>query len=179
MGANASPVRYGESLKNLTEHLLDKFDDYTADKASALEELKKLSPPNELVPDVKGVRADLESFHEDALTLKASLMKTSGLMRLTETLAETQPPFETVTEILTEKVRQILLKVEFFELQPEFVRKACAALTLKFDFRSEYLKQFHIADRVAQKFLEKRNAPKVEVPTEDTVRTIYVQDLSV
>ncbi len=32
---------------------------------------------------------------------------------------------------------------------------------------------------VAQKFLEKRNAPKVEAPAEDAVRTIYVQDLSV
>ena len=32
---------------------------------------------------------------------------------------------------------------------------------------------------VAQKFLEKRNAPKVDSPAEDAVRTIYVQDLSV
>lgn len=154
LGAATSPVRYAESLKNLTEHLLDKFDDYTADKATVLDELKKLSPPNELVPNVKVIRADLESFHEDALTLKASLLKTSGLMRLTEELKYSRPPFETVTEILTEKVRQMLLKVEFFELQPEFVRKACAALTLKFEFRSEYLKQFHMVDRPAQKVLE-------------------------
>ena len=140
LGADASPVRYAESLKNLTEHLLDKFDDYTADKATVLDELKKLSPPNELVPNVKAIRADLESFHEDALTLKASLMKTSGLMSLKERLDETRPPFETVTEILTEKVRQMLHKVEFFELQPEFVRKACAALNM--------------TDRPAQKVLE-------------------------
>jgi len=152
MGAT-SPVRYAESLKNLTEHLLDKFDDYTAEKSSALEELIKLSPPNELVPNVRAVRADLESFHEDALILKESLMKTSGIMRLTETLADTQPPFDTVTEILTEKIRQVLLKVEFFELQPEFVRKACTAVNLKYEFRSEYLKQFHIVDRVAQKVI--------------------------
>ena len=152
MGAT-SPVRYAESLKNLTEHLLDKFDDYTAEKSSVLEELIKLSPPNELVPNVKAVRADLESFHEDALTLKETLMKTSGLMRLTESLADTRPPFDTVTEILAEKIRQVLLKVEFFELQPEFVRKACAAVNLKYEFRSEYLKQFHIVDRVAQKVL--------------------------
>ena len=152
MGAT-SPVRYAESLKNLTEHLLDKFDDYTAEKSSALDALIKLSPPNELVPNVRAVRADLESFHEDALILKESLMKTSGIMRLTETLADTQPPFDTVTEILTEKIRQVLLKVEFFELQPEFVRKACAAVNLKYEFRSEYLKQFHIVDHVAQKVI--------------------------
>lgn len=153
LGANASPVRYAESLKNLTEHLLEKFDDYTVEKSSALDELAKLSPPNELVPDIKKVRADLESFHDDALTLTATLLKTSGLMRLTEAVAETRPPFETVTEILTEKVRQVLLKVEFFELQPEFVRSACAALNQKFEFRSEYLRQFHIIDHAAQKVL--------------------------
>ena len=153
MGANASPVRYAESLKNLTEHLLEKFDDYTAEKSAALDELAKLSPPNELVPNVKSVRADLVSFHDDALDLTATLLKTSGLMRLTELLAETRPPFETVTETLTEKVRQVLLKVEFFELQPEFVRAACAALNQKFEFRSEYLRQFHIIDHAAQKVL--------------------------
>ncbi|MBQ3443404.1 MAG: hypothetical protein IJG33_09185 [Selenomonadaceae bacterium] len=153
MGANASPVRYAESLKNLTEHLLEKFDDYTAEKSAALDELIKLSPPNELVPNVKSVRADLVSFHDDALDLTATLLKTSGLMRLTELLAETRPPFETVTELLTEKVRQVLLKVEFFELQPEFVRSACAALNQKFEFRSEYLRQFHIIDHAAQKVL--------------------------
>ena len=153
MRANASPVRYAESLKNLTEHLLEKFDDYTAEKSAALDELAKLSPPNELVPNVKSVRTDLVSFHDDALDLTATLLKTSGLMRLTELLAETRPPFETVTEILTEKVRQVLLKVEFFELQPQFVRSACAALNQKFEFRSEYLRQFHIIDRAAQKVL--------------------------
>lgn len=153
MGANASPVRYAESLKNLTEHLLEKFDDYTAEKSAALDELAELSPPNELVPNVKSVRADLVSFHDDALDLTATLLKTSGLMRLTELLAETRPPFETVTELLTEKVRQVLLKVEFFELQPEFVRSACAALNQKFEFRSEYLRQFHIIDHAAQKVL--------------------------
>ena len=153
MGANASPVRYAESLKNLTEHLLEKFDDYTAEKSAALDELAKLSPPNELVPNVKSVRADLVSFHDDALDLTATLLKTSGLMRLTELVAETRPPFETVTELLTEKVRQVLLKVEFFELQPEFVRAACAALNQKFEFRSEYLRQFHIIDSAAQKVL--------------------------
>ena len=152
MGAS-SPVRYAESLKNLTEHLLDKFDDYTAEKAAPLDALIKLSPPNELVPNVKAVRADLESFREDALTLKESLLKSSSLMRLTEQLEDTRPPFDTVTEILTEKVRGVLLKVEFFETQPEFVRKACAAVNLKYDFRSEYLKQFHLVDRVAQKIL--------------------------
>ena len=153
LGANASPVRYAESLKNLTEHLLEKFDDYTAEKSAALDELIKLSPPNELVPNVKSVRADLVRFHDDALDLTATLLKTSGLMRLTELVAETRPPFETVTELLTEKVRQVLLKVEFFELQPEFVRSACAALNQKFEFRSEYLRQFHIIDRAAQKVL--------------------------
>lgn len=153
LGANASPMRYAESLKNLTEHLLEKFDDYTAEKSSALDELAKLSSPNELVPDIKKVRADLESFHDDALTLTATLLKTSGLMRLTEAVAETRPPFETVTEILTEKVRQVLLKVEFFELQPEFVRKACEALNQKFEFRSEYLRQFHTVDNFAKKIL--------------------------
>ena len=153
MRANASPVRYAESLKNLTEHLLEKFDDYTAEKSAALDELAKLSPPNELVPNVKSVRTDLVSFHDDALDLTATLLKTSGLMRLTELLAETRPPFETVTELLTEKVRQVLLKVEFFELQPQFVRSACAALNQKFEFRSEYLRQFHIIDRAAQKVL--------------------------
>lgn len=153
LGANSSPVRYAESLKNLTEYLLEKFDDYTTDKAAVLDELRKLSSPNELVPDVKGVRADLLSFHDDALTLTASLMKTSSLMRMTELLTDNRPPFETVTEILTEKVRQVLLKVEFFELQPEFVRNACAALNQKFEFRSEYLRQFHIVDNFAKKIL--------------------------
>lgn len=137
----------------MTEYLLEKFDDYTTDKAAVLDELKKLSLPNELVSDVKGVRADLLSFHDDALTLTASLMKTSSLMRMTELLTDNRPPFETVTEILTEKVRQVLLKVEFFELQPEFVRNACAALNQKFEFRSEYLRQFHIVDNFAKKIL--------------------------
>ena len=153
LGANSSPVRYAASLKNLTEHLLEKFDDYTADKADVLAELQKLSPPNELVPDTKAVRKQLESFRDDALSLAEALMQTTSLMRLTELNAEARPPFEVVVETLTEKIRRVLLKVEFFELQPDFVREACAALVLKFDFNSEFLKQLHLADRVAKNFL--------------------------
>ena len=153
LGANVSPVRYAASLKNLTEHLLEKFDDYTADKADVLAEMQKLSPPNELVPDTKAVRKELESFRDDALSLAEALMQTTSLKRLTELHAEVRPPFEVVVETLTEKVRAVLLKVEFFELQPDFVREACAALVLKFDFNSEFLKQLHLADRVAKNFL--------------------------
>ena len=153
LGANVSPVRYAASLKNLTEHMLAKFDEHTADKTDALAELQKLSPPNELVPDVKLVRKELESFRDDALSLSEALLQTASLKRLAELYAEVRPPFEVVVETLTEKVRAVLLKVEFFELQANFVREACAAFVLKFDINSEFLKQLHLADRAAKNFL--------------------------
>ena len=146
-------MRYAASLKNFTEHLLAKFDEYTADKADALTELQKLSPPNELVPDVKLVRKELDSFRDDALSLEDALIRTASLRRLAELHDQVRPPFEVVVETLTEKVRGVLLKVEFFELQPDFVREACAAFELKFDFRAEFLKQLHLADRAAKNFL--------------------------
>ncbi len=153
LGADKSPVRYAASLKNFTEHLLAKFDEYTADKADALTELQRLSPPNELVPDVKLVRKELDSFRDDALSLEDALIRTASLRRLAELHDQVRPPFEVVVETLTEKVRGVLLKVEFFELQADFVREACAAFELKFDFRAEFLKQLHLADRAAKNFL--------------------------
>ena len=125
VGADSSPIRYAVSLKNLTEYLIQKFDEYVDEKSAVLDELKKISAPPELFPDAKKIRADLKHFHADALTLNKNL---TAIDKLENVRFETLPPFALVTELLTEKIRQLLLKVELFEVMPDFVRGACAAL---------------------------------------------------
>ena len=152
-GAEKSTVKYAESIKNLSQHLLEKFSDYAQEKSAVLDELQKLSPPNELVPNMDRVLADTEKFFDEATALKKSLLSVSNLSTLYALKNETRPPFDLVAEVLTEKVRQVLLQVEFFELQPEFVKSACVALNLKFEFEGEYLKQFRQHDKVTQKII--------------------------
>ena len=150
-----SSLNYSRAIQNLTEYLIDKLDEYTFEGAEILNELKKISSPNELVPDVEKVRADIENLQEDATHLEKTLLSMNRLESLADLNPANYPPIEFVAECLKEKLNQVFDKVEFFDRQEDFVRSACDALNLKFDFEGEYLKQFLIKDRAAQKFIVK------------------------
>ncbi|MBQ7198693.1 MAG: hypothetical protein IJS29_05465, partial [Selenomonadaceae bacterium] len=149
----SSLVKYAESIQNLTEKLLNQFNTYTRLGAEIFAELKKLSPPNELVPDVAAVRGEIEKIRDDALQLEKSLLAIDNLARLADLNAVQRPPVDLVESTLNQKIARVFDQVEFFLLQENFVRSACAALNTKFEFEGEYLKQFQIKDRVAQKIL--------------------------
>lgn len=128
-GADTSPICYALSIKNLTEYLILQFENYVDEKADVLAELQKLSLPTELLPDVKKVRADLKQFNTDALSIYSLFTNAKDLQdlqNLSFAREEYYPPFSLVVEILTEKIRQILLRVELFEVMPDFVCGACA-----------------------------------------------------
>ncbi|MBQ7629206.1 MAG: hypothetical protein IJS81_03190 [Selenomonadaceae bacterium] len=126
IGADSSPIRYAVSIKNLTEHLIGKLAEYVAEKSAVLDELQKLSPPKEISPDFEKVRADLENFYINALNLYKKFIAAENLEMLK--IEFNYPSFALVTEILTEKIRQEILKVELFEIMPDFVRDVCAEL---------------------------------------------------
>ena len=148
-----SLVNYAESIQNLTEKLLNQFNTYTRLGAEIFDELKKISPPNELVPNVAAVRGEIEKIRDDALQLEKSLLAIDNLARLADLNAVQRPPVDLVESTLNQKIACVFDQVEFFLLQENFVRSACAALNTKFEFEGEYLKQFQIKDRVAQKIL--------------------------
>ena len=128
-GADSSPIRYALAIKNLTEYLILQFENYVVEKADVLAKLNSNSLLPELVPNVKKVRADLKQFNTDALSIYSLFTNTKDLQDLQNlnfAREEYYPPFSLVVEILTEKIRQILLRVELFEVMPDFVCGACA-----------------------------------------------------
>lgn len=133
-GADTSPIRYALAVKNLTEYLSLKFDEYVSEKADVLAELQKLPAAlNEFIPNVQKVRADLNNFHADALKIYSSFIDAENLHGLYNLYKESYPPFSIVAETLTEKIRQVILRVEIFEIMPDFVRGICAEVTKKFN----------------------------------------------
>ena len=124
-GADTSPIRYAISIKNLTEYLILHFENYVVEKADVLSELQKLSLPQELLPNVKKVRADLKNFNADAQNIYDQFINAGHLQDLNSANKEVYPPFSLVTETLTEKIRQVILRIELFETMPDFVRAVC------------------------------------------------------
>ena len=122
IGANSSKVGYAVSLKNLTEYLIQKFDEYVYEKYDVIAELEKLYLQADLFPNNERVRADLENFYIDASNLYENLISAKNLQVLQTEQEKVFPSFNLVTEVLTEKVRRELVKVEFFEIMPDFVR---------------------------------------------------------
>ena len=125
VGANVSPIRYAASLKNLTAYLIQKLDEYVYEKSAVIEDLQKISVSTEFYPDFENIRESLENFHADALTLNKNL---TAIDKLENVRCETLPPFALVTELLTEKIRREISKVDLFEVMPDFVRDLCEAL---------------------------------------------------
>lgn len=132
-GADSSPIRYAASVQKLTQCLLEKLDEYEANKAAVIAEMVKLSPPKEFLPDILRVRAEVEAVLKEAEALRDDLLAADDLAELAALETKPRPSFSLVTEALVEKLRQILLNVEFYEAQPEFVKKACAALDQQFE----------------------------------------------
>ncbi len=132
-GADTSPIRYALAAKNLTEYLSMKFGEYVAEKADVLAELQKLPAAPKFIPDIKKLRADLNNFHADALKIYSSFIDAENLHGLYNLYKESYPPFSIVAETLTEKIRQVILRVEIFEVMPNFLREICAEVTKKFN----------------------------------------------
>ena len=125
--ADTSPIRYALAVKNLTEYLSMKFDEYIAEKADVLAELQKLPAAlNEFIPNVQKVRADLNNFNADALQIYSNFIYAENLQGLYNLYKICYPPFNIVAETLTEKIRQVILRVEIFEVMPNFLRGICA-----------------------------------------------------
>lgn len=70
------------------------------------------------------IHADTEAYAAKMATMNFAL---------TYAYRPNYPPFSIVAETLTEKIRQVILRVEIFEIMPEFVREICAGVTAKFD----------------------------------------------
>ena len=132
-GADTSPIRYALSVKNLTEYLSMKFGEYVTEKAAVLAELQKLPAAPKFIPNIKKLRADLNNFHADALKIYSSFIDAENLHGLYNLYKESYPPFSIVAETLTEKIRQVILRVEIFEVMPNFLREICAEVTKKFN----------------------------------------------
>lgn len=127
--ADSSPIRYALSIKNLTEYLILQFENYVVEKADILDEFNNNSLLPELVPNVKKVRTDLKKFNTDAMSIYSLFTNAKDLQDLQNlnfAREEYYPPFNLVAEILTEKIRQVILRVEIFELMPNFVHGVCA-----------------------------------------------------
>ena len=146
-----SLLNYAASIQNLTEYLLNKLLTCKRLGAEIFDELGKISPPNELVPNVESVRAEIERIHDDAIDLEKSLLNSDNLAVLEELNSKQRPPLDLVAEVLTEKVCKVFDGVEFYNFQPNFVRSACDTLNLNLE--GFFSNQFYVKDRTAQKVI--------------------------
>lgn len=90
-GADSSPMRYAAAVRGLTEFLLEKLE--PDEKLSAL-------------------RAELEIFRAEAVSLQEKILAAKTLQELAEIKAAPRPPFEFVAEALAGKIRATLLEME-------------------------------------------------------------------
>lgn len=129
---DASLIRYAAAVMNLTEYLLEKFEEYEVEHSAALSEIKKLNLPAEfkVLPGVYISKscAEIKKIHQQAASLLNELRTADDLDKLAALEGKSRPSFALLAEVLVEKVILLVTRtprdIETYERHVNFLKLA-------------------------------------------------------